>query len=49
MTDKDDLQETYLEGYSQGRGVEELSDIAIRTATERFERWHAKNKGENND
>jgi len=40
MTDKDALRKAYLEGYSEGKNVEELSDIAIKTAKQRFNRWY---------
>jgi hypothetical protein len=37
MTDK--LEQAFLEGYAEGKAVEELSDISRKTAKERFERW----------
>jgi len=43
MSDKEELQEAYLEGYATGRGTETLADIAIRTAKSRFERWYKLN------
>jgi hypothetical protein len=49
MTDKEELKEAYVEGYKTGRGTERLSDIAIRTATSRFERWFDLNKGESDE
>jgi hypothetical protein len=48
MTDK--LKEAYLEGYAEGKSVEELSDISRKTAKERFERWQEINDiGEGDD
>jgi hypothetical protein len=37
--DKDQAFELWLTGYKMGRGVEELDDLAKRTARERFERY----------
>jgi hypothetical protein len=48
MTDK--LEQAYLEGYAEGKAVEELSDISRKTAKERFERWKAINNiGDDDD
>jgi len=39
MTDKETLREAYIEGYKQGRSVEEYSKTTIKTAESKFERW----------
>jgi len=39
MTDKDTLKKAYIEGYKQGRSVEEYSKTTIKTAEAKFERW----------
>lgn len=36
---KDLLKQAFLEGYSEGRGVESLDNISEKTAKRRFERW----------
>jgi len=48
MTDKATLKKVYLAGYSEGRGVESLSDVSIRTAEARFERWYSLNLADEN-
>jgi len=37
------MKEAYMEGYALGEDVEELQNVAIRTAESRFERWYALN------
>lgn len=49
MTDKDKLKEAYLEGYSEGRGTESMSDVSKRTAEGKFERWYDLNFSDEDD
>jgi len=39
MTDKETAKEAFIEGYKEGKSVEEYSQTTIRTAETKFERW----------
>jgi len=39
MTDKEQLKAAYIEGYKDGKNVEEYSRTTIKTAETKFERW----------
>jgi hypothetical protein len=40
MTEKERLKQAYIQGVKDGKNVEEVSDVAIRAAEARFERWY---------
>ena len=39
MTDKDTAKQAFIEGYKDGKDVEEYRKVTIRTAAQKFERW----------
>lgn len=43
MSNKEDMEQAFIEGYTFGKDVEELREISVETAKGRFERWYALN------
>jgi len=46
MTDKEELRQAFLEGYTHGKNVEEVEAISLKSAKSRFERWFTLNKSD---
>lgn len=44
MTDKEELQQAFVEGFRHGRNVEEIDSMSLKTAKSRFNRWFNLNK-----
>lgn len=39
------MRDAWVEGYKEGKDVEEVQPISIRSAKGRFERWFQRNYG----
>lgn len=40
---KEELKAAYIQGYKQGKHVEEVDGVSIRAAEDRFEQWFSLN------